>query len=618
MASAIYLLDSDLQQLLHRQYCDDFDSSSLLEMFKLACKKSRVLTPILEFQGCVFVYFKYDQIILMAPVFQDANVMTIMSFLSKFGELLKSYFTHYKLIDPKRDQLTVELVKDNYILIYELLDECLDFCVPQSTDFSILKEYIKLMIKPDDYLDRSHVNDQVDQFERQVENEINSSISRTAMTKIGWRPKGIFYNKNEIFVDCNEYIKFKYNYKVNKVIQNQISGELICKSYLSGMPEVRLGLNESLAENETILNNIQYHQCVELNKFDADFSKDTKINAETEDETNTDTKDAESLSEKDEVEAESNVVEFIPPDGAFKLLSYQILNTSILQPLIYLKPTYKIFEKNGNYKLRIKVELVTTFKRKFSMVDVSIKIPLIVKHPILLIDFNTVMKYKTKLGSVIHRLDESCLIWEIQQIQGTMNGEMMAEFELISENSLWEKHIENTERSKQEKNDLYYFELGSEFAKINEKSLSRTSKREKITKKKSFDKDTEHIATVNFTMNGTTYSGVEISFLNVNEPQLKFDSFNWKYHHVFAKDDDYSFILSEDQFTNLIPEESEKLLLSSAEIKTEKIKINKEAVESNDPSTALDNVEDKEKYVKDLMENKLGFDEYILENEGKE
>ena len=38
------------------------------------------------------------------------------------------------------------MIVDNFPLIYELLDECMDFGVIQLTDYNILKEYIKMEV----------------------------------------------------------------------------------------------------------------------------------------------------------------------------------------------------------------------------------------------------------------------------------------------------------------------------------------------------------------------------------------------------------------------------------------------------------------------------------------
>lgn len=536
MSTAIYILDKQLNILIQRQYRHDLNSSLILESFKAVYNKN---TPVISHKNIHFITLTKKEIILMSPVFGDMDIITHLTFLEKLYDLLLQYFKHYKLTTA--DFVQSDLVKDNFTLTYELFDECNDFGIPQLTEFSILKDYIKLMIKPEDYHDSSHVTNQVNEIEKQVETEINSSISRTAMTKISWRPKGIFYNKNEFFINFNEYLKFKYNNKIHKIVNNEIRGEIQCKSYLSGMPELKLGLNETLEGG--VFTNVKYHQCVDLDKI------------------------------------EESQIHFIPPDGEFKLLSYQILNTIRLSPLILVKPVYRIFKNKDSYKLRIKIELVTTFKRKFSMKDVKIKIPLVIKHKILRIDYNKTMKFKTKLGNVTHDLDSEAIVWSIEKIQGTMRGEMMSEFELITEHDLRQKHKENTERMKQERNDLFYFEISSEFKKLGT-----------LHKK-------DNIITVEFQLQNMLYSGLKVEFLTITEEQLKAQTFPWIMYSVTCKNDDYSFVLSEEDFKSELTSDDEPVSHSIEQYND---------FEIHDFSTALDHAE---------TPNIEGFDEYIVENE---
>lgn len=587
MSSAIYILDRDLNLIIYRNYIQDLNVSYIIQSFKTAYQKSHPINlPILENHGITYIYLKKKEVIFMSPVTSDIDIMKSMAFLEKFSQLLQQYFKHYKLIDSQDDvnAIKADLIRDNYILIYELFDECLDFGVPQLTEFSILKDYIKLMIKPEDYHDASHFNEKIDEVEKTVETEINSSISRTAMNKISWRPKGIFYNKNEFFINFNEYLKFKFNHKVHKVIVNQISGEIKCKSYLSGMPNLKLGLNESLnnSSNNSIFNNIQYHQCVDLNLLN------------------------------------DNTVEFIPPDGEFTLLSYQILNTQVLKPLILIKPQYRIFKKNEKFKLRIKVDMVTTFKRKFNMIDLRIRIPLIVKHPILFINFNQSMKFKTKLGNVIHSLDDECIIWSIEKVQGSMRGEMLAEFDLINESDLWKSHLENEKYSKQELNDLYYFEIGSEFSKLGNHEYNIREKLERRRNKSDvMNNDIERVVTVEFQLQNMLYSGLKVDFLSIKEDQLKLQTFPWIMYSVFCKDDDYSFVLGAEEFNNELEDSDETKLLETGRWDAEKntefedVETTATATPVEDFSTALDHADGSIP----VDRTNLGFEEYVVEDE---
>ncbi len=75
------------------------------------------------------------------------------------------------------------------------------------------------------------------------------------------------------------------------------------KCYLSGMPDVRLGLNDKLLfENlgrevgkgkAVEMEDVKFHQCVRLSRFESD-----------------------------------RTISFIPPDGEFELMSYR-LNTEV-------------------------------------------------------------------------------------------------------------------------------------------------------------------------------------------------------------------------------------------------------------------------------------------------
>ena len=39
-----------------------------------------------------------------------------------------------------------ESIRDNFVLIYELLDELMDFGYPQTTESKILKEYVYMLV----------------------------------------------------------------------------------------------------------------------------------------------------------------------------------------------------------------------------------------------------------------------------------------------------------------------------------------------------------------------------------------------------------------------------------------------------------------------------------------
>ena len=57
---------------------------------------------------------------------------------------------------------------------------------------------------------------------------------------VSWRPEGIKYKKNEIYMDVEEKVNMVVAHNGN-VIKSEVLGSIKAKSYLSGMPELKLG-----------------------------------------------------------------------------------------------------------------------------------------------------------------------------------------------------------------------------------------------------------------------------------------------------------------------------------------------------------------------------------------
>ena len=60
---------------------------------------------------------------------------------------------------------------------------------------------------------------------------------------VGWRPEGIKHPKIEIFLDVVEKLNLLVSANGN-VLRSEILGTVKMRSFLSGMPELKLGLND--------------------------------------------------------------------------------------------------------------------------------------------------------------------------------------------------------------------------------------------------------------------------------------------------------------------------------------------------------------------------------------
>ena len=125
---------------------------------------------------------------------------------------------------------------------------------------------------------------------------------------VSWRSEGIRYRKNEVFLDVVESLNLLVS-STGNVLRSEILGAVKMKCYLSGMPELRLGLNDKVMFETTgratrgkavEMEDVKFHQCVRLSRFEND-----------------------------------RTISFIPPDGEFELMSYR-LNTQV-KPLIWVE-----------------------------------------------------------------------------------------------------------------------------------------------------------------------------------------------------------------------------------------------------------------------------------------
>ncbi|KAL7070332.1 hypothetical protein ACQ4LE_010492 [Meloidogyne hapla] len=100
--------------------------------------------------------------------------------------------------------------------------------------------------------------------------------------QIRWRREGIKYRRNDLFLDVIEYVNLLMSQQ-GQVFSTHVAGKVAMKSYLSGMPECKFGINDKLTiegkgragseepnksnRSSVAIDDCQFHQCVKLTKF---------------------------------------------------------------------------------------------------------------------------------------------------------------------------------------------------------------------------------------------------------------------------------------------------------------------------------------------------------------
>lgn len=77
-----------------------------------------------------YLYIRHNNLYLLALTKRNSNAAEILLFLHKIVEVFTEYFK----------ELEEESIRDNFVVIYELLDEMMDFGYPQTTETKILQE----------------------------------------------------------------------------------------------------------------------------------------------------------------------------------------------------------------------------------------------------------------------------------------------------------------------------------------------------------------------------------------------------------------------------------------------------------------------------------------------
>lgn len=391
MIGGVFMYNHKGEVLISRIYRDDIGRNAV-DAFRVNVIHARqqVRFPVVNIARTSFFYIKKSNIWLAVVTKSNINAAMCFEFLNKAVDVMQSYF----------GKVSEENIKNNFVLIYELLDEILDFGYPQNSDVGILKTYIT----------QQGVKSQSKEETAQITNQVTGQI--------GWRREGIKYRRNELFLDVLEYVNLLMSPQ-GQVLSAHVAGKIVMKSYLSGMPECKFGINDKLTlENKgnknaagaggaaesngattsgvitssgggggksaIAIDDIQFHQCVKLSKFESDHS-----------------------------------ISFIPPDGEFELMKYR--TTKDINLPFRVIPLVK---ETGKGKMEVKVIVKSNFKSTLIGQKIEVKIP---TPPntcgVQLICIKGKAKYKAS---------ENAIVWKIKRMGGMKESQLSAEIELMS------------------------------------------------------------------------------------------------------------------------------------------------------------------------------------------
>ena len=183
----------------------------------------RTLKPVLTDRDVTFIWIRVNNVYLVAVARGNPNVALVLAYLHKIKTVFETYFK----------ELEDESLRDNFVITYELLDEMMDFGYPQITEVKILQEFIK-----------TEANKlQGDRKKNKQDKITDLTVPTAASNVVSWRPDNIKHFKNEVFLDVIEKLNILVSAN-GTVLSSEIIGRVRMRTYLTGMPELKLGLND--------------------------------------------------------------------------------------------------------------------------------------------------------------------------------------------------------------------------------------------------------------------------------------------------------------------------------------------------------------------------------------
>eukprot|EP01062_Namystynia_karyoxenos_P058689 TRINITY_DN50193_c0_g1_i1.p2 TRINITY_DN50193_c0_g1~~TRINITY_DN50193_c0_g1_i1.p2 ORF type:complete len:453 (+),score=159.41 TRINITY_DN50193_c0_g1_i1:94-1452(+) len=390
----VLLLNSRGDILCSRNYRDHYQVRTVGEAFRtqIIATKLADRSPVRTISNITFMHMRHENIWFVTVTKQNANVALCFQFMSECMKIFRMYF----------NGLNEDIVRDNIVTILELLDEVLDYGYPQITDTDILKLYI------------TSAGMKAESIAKAKEGQGSLTDKLTGI--VSWRKDGIKHRKNEVFIDVIEDVNVLIAQN-GTVLQRDVSGRIMMKSFLSGMPDCKFGLNDRMmlqAEAHKSsryahidLEDVTFHQCVRMGKYEASKHRD---------------------------------ISFIPPDGEFQLMKYRTSdNVSPPFKILYNQTTRRGGDRDdddgkGSYvKTFSKTRMEISFRVKAEFSSRLFGTKVVVKVPCPKNTAN--VKVTVGAGKAKYEPEHGAIIWNVRRFPGGSEVNCNAEVQLISSTS---------------------------------------------------------------------------------------------------------------------------------------------------------------------------------------
>lgn len=269
------------------------------------------IPPVIQTPHFYIISIYRNKLHFLAVLQSEGPPLFVIEFLHRVVDVLTDYLGECSEVK----------IKDHYVIVYELLEEMVDNGFPLVTECNVLKELI-------------HPPSLVRDIVRPLTGEsgVSTTLPKGQLSNVPWRRAGVRYTNNEIFLDMIEEVDAIID-KTGTTILSEIHGRIEANCRLSGMPDLTLSFI-----NPRLLDDVSFHPCVRFKRWEVE-----------------------------------KVFSFVPPDGRFQLVTYQLGNQSQVSLPVFVAPTFTFHESSG--RLNVKVGPKQTMGKLVEDVVLTIPMP---------------------------------------------------------------------------------------------------------------------------------------------------------------------------------------------------------------------------------------------------
>uniref|UniRef100_A0A803SQS6 Adaptor related protein complex 3 subunit mu 2 n=1 Tax=Anolis carolinensis TaxID=28377 RepID=A0A803SQS6_ANOCA len=306
-SSGDIFLEKHWKSVVSRSVCDYF-----FEAQERASEAENV-PPVIPTPHHYLLSVYRHKIFFVAVIQTEVPPLFVIEFLHRVVDTFQDYFGVCSEV----------VIKDNVVVVYEVLEEMLDNGFPLATESNILKE----LIKPPTIL-RTVVNTITGST------NVGEQLPTGQLSVVPWRRTGVKYTNNEAYFDVIEEIDAIIE-KSGSTVTAEIQGVIDACVKLTGMPDLTLSFM-----NPRLLDDVSFHPCVRFKRWESE-----------------------------------RILSFIPPDGNFRLLSYHVSAQNLVAIPVYVKHNISFRDSSSLGRFEITVGPKQTMGKTVEGVMVTSQMP---------------------------------------------------------------------------------------------------------------------------------------------------------------------------------------------------------------------------------------------------